>query len=286
MVESQQRREKLKPLLNEVPAGFLVDAAWLVARKIDRKSILNYQRRGWLQKVARSVYRRPFSETENPDAKLGWKIPVLSMQRLLNCDIHVGGRTALSIQGFTHYLPLGDEERVFLYGKPPSWLKRLPDAARYEVRTRALFKGSKTGIDNADVSLANDATDNELSQSPWRWPLTVSSPERAILEMLNELPGHESFHIVDTVFEGLVNLRPKLLMSLLTQCQSVKVKRLFFVFADKHAHTWRNYVSPEEIDLGSGPRALIKGGRFHPHYGISVPEDFISSGDESADDGA
>lgn len=47
---------------------------------------------------------------------------------------------------------------------------------------------------------------------------------------LQELPRHESFHIIDTAFEGLANLRPKLLTALLTRCRSVKVKRLFFVY--------------------------------------------------------
>lgn len=37
----------------------------------------------------------------------------------------------------------------------------------------------------------------------------MSVPEPAILEMMNELPHHESFHQVDVVMEGLANLRPQ-----------------------------------------------------------------------------
>ena len=55
----------------------------------------------------------------------------------------------------------------------------------------------------------------------------MSAPERAILEMTDELPHHESFHQVDVVMEGLANLRPQLLEKLLRECKSVKVKRLF-----------------------------------------------------------
>jgi len=105
----------------------------------------------------------------------------------------------------------------------------------------------------------------------------VSTPERAILELLNELPADESFHNADMVFEGLANLRPRLLETLLKECRSVKVKRLFFVFADQHDHAWRQYLDPDDFDLGSGPRALVEGGRLHPRYDITVPPELIDN---------
>ena len=108
--------------------------------------------------------------------------------------------------------------------------------------------------------------------SPWRWPLKVSSPERAILEALDALPAHATFDNLDMIFQGLANLRPRRLMTLLRACRSIKVKRLFFVFADRHAHAWRKHLDKSAIDLGSGPRALAKGGKLHPVYRIYVPE--------------
>ena len=116
--------------------------------------------------------------------------------------------------------------------------------------------------------------------------LVVSTPERAILEMLNELPAHESFHNVDAIFESLANLRPRLLADLLKECRSVKVKRLFFVYADQHDHASRKYLNPDDFDLGSGPRALVEGGRLHPRYAITIPPDLIDDvQSESPDDG-
>ena len=47
--------------------------------------------------------------------------------------------------------------------------------------------------------------------SPWEWSLTMSVPERAILEMMEELLQQESFHQVDAVMEGMANLRAQLL---------------------------------------------------------------------------
>lgn len=282
MAMNQQRSEKLKPLLNELPPGFLVDAAWLVARKIDRKSILNYERRGWLEKIARGLYKRPFGSPETDSAKQNWKITVLSMQRLMNYDVHVGGKTALAAHGLVHYLSFGAEELVYLYGKPPAWLKRLPDADRYKPRARSLFSDEKIGVDNAAISL--DDPGNDLAVSPWRWQLTASSPERAVLELLDELPDHESFHIVDMAFESLSGARPAKMQALLEACRSIKVKRLFLVFADRHNHAWRKYLEPDRISLGSGPRALVEGGRFHPGYKISVPPEYLPRQDD--DDGA
>ena len=57
--------------------------------------------------------------------------------------------------------------------------------------------------------------------------VSVASPERAIMECLHLAPRKidlvECFHL----FEGLVNLKPKLVTELLSKCTSVKVKRLF-----------------------------------------------------------
>ena len=44
----------------------------------------------------------------------------------------------------------------------------------------------------------------------------------------------------------------------------IKVKRLFFVFADKHGHTWLEHIDQAAIDLGPGPRAVVKGASCTP----------------------
>jgi len=54
----------------------------------------------------------------------------------------------------------------------------------------------------------------------------MSMPERAWLELLDELPQKESFRIADVIMEGLVNLSPRRMQSLLETCTSVKVKRM------------------------------------------------------------
>ena len=63
----------------------------------------------------------------------------------------------------------------------------------------------------------------------WDWPRTLSTPERAILELLDELLDWESFHHADIIMEGLSPLSPRRMQKLLVACDSVKVKRLFLL---------------------------------------------------------
>ena len=133
------------------------------------------------------------------------------------------------------------------------------------MRPRTLFGDDPVGIEEFDIAAGAPV-------DVWRWRVQASSPERAILEALDELPRHGSFDNLDKIFEGLVSLRPRQLTALLGACRSVKVRRLFFVFADRHGHGWRKHLDATAIDFGSGPRALVEGGRFHSAYRISVPE--------------
>ena len=66
----------------------------------------------------------------------------------------------------------------------------------------------------------------------------LCAPERAILELLDEVPQRETFHQADVLMEGLRNLSPRRLQALLADCRNVKVKRLFLWFADRHNHAW------------------------------------------------
>jgi hypothetical protein len=94
-----------------------------------------------------------------------------------------------------------------------------------------------------------------------------------VLELLDELPERESFHQVDKLIEGMPNVSPRRLQDLLAHCRSVKVKRMFFFFADRHRHAWVKRIDKQAVDLGKGKRMLVKGGRFDSTYQITVPED-------------
>lgn len=275
---SAQTQSKLNHLEAQLPEGLLVDAAWLTDRGYSTSLRSQYVKAGWLQQPARRVYRRP-------RGALSWQQVVISLQTLLEQKLVVGGRTALELQGYAHYLRQRETE-VHLYGpmKPASWLWDLQLGATFVVHNSAVLFGD----DLRDVAFPglreHAASDTELKPlseaglkvlpwGQWGWPFVISAPERAILELLDELPDKESFHQADMLFEGLANLSPRRMQRLLKRCRSVKVKRLFLFFADRHGHAWRKHLDPEALDLGSGKRMLVKGGRLHPTYRITVPAD-------------
>jgi hypothetical protein len=276
-VMSEQKDDRLKTLLQAVPPGFLVDSRWLAARKFRRSSVHDYAHRGWLQHVAHGLYRRPMQPDASSRKPQDWQVLVLSLQRIMAYPVHVGGMTALKQRGYAHYLRLGGDEPVFLYGERiPAWVNKVPTNARFTLRRLKLFGGSNLGVDDE-----RSGEQSEERAAWWNWPLRTSSPERAILEALDELPDHESFHTIDVTFESLTTLRPRKLTALLAQCTSVKVKRLFFVFADRHAHAWRKHVQPDAVDLGKGDRSLVKGGKLHPRYRITVPAEYAAPKEEA-----
>lgn len=270
----------LNRLERELPEGLLADSAWFKRNGYSRQLQNHYVSAGWLEQTARGVFRRP-------RGTLNWQQAVISLQTILLDDPHiVGGRTALELQGYAHYLP---QKRtiVHLYGpRPlPGWLAKLPLKVTFvHHNSRKLFKNDPItyGISSVqlniltNVSLGNDPLQRGLTFQPWGqwdWPLTLSMPERAILELLDELPRHESFHQADKLMEGLSNLSPRRLQKLLVDCQSIKTKRLFFFFADRHKHAWLKLLNKDKVDLGTGNRMLVKGGTLDRTYQITVPED-------------
>ncbi len=270
-----QSQRLLNRLERELPEGVLVDTAWLKTRGYSRQLLSHYVSAGWLKQPTRGVYCRP-------RGALSWQQVVISLQALLSYPLLVGGRTALEGQGYAHYLVQNLKE-VHLYGpkRPPHWLNKLGLDAQFRYHNdRALFRRGLplerlTNLDQAKNQPASSPNENWIVQQwgQWDWPLAVSTPERAILELLDELPKHESFHQADMLMESLANLSPRRLQKLLTECRSVKVKRLFFFFADRHQHAWLKRLDRKAFDLGNGKRMLVKGGKLDKTYRITVPED-------------
>jgi len=157
-----------------------------------------------------------------------------------------------------------------------------PLSAQFETRSSGLFANSSSGVEAKRYDLRSGEASGSLkdaeSTSPWEWSLTMSAPERAILEMIDELPHHESFHQVDVVMEGLANLRPQLLGKLLRECRSVKVKRLFLWYADRHGHAWFKHLDLSAVDLGKGKRQLVPQSRFDSRYQITLPMELFNTG--------
>jgi hypothetical protein len=252
---------KLNRLQQELPEGLLADAAWMEAQGYSSALRSQYVRAGWLESPARRVYRRSRSP-------LTWQQVVVSLQTVLDLPLVVGGRTALEQQGYAHYLPAAMRE-VHLYGPthPPTWLASLPlDLAFRWHNSLRLFPG--------DVDASPESSPVMVSTGGLTLPVRYSSKERAVLELLDELPERESFQQVDALMEGLSDLSPRRLQTLLEACTSVKVKRLFLFFASRHGHAWLARLDTSRVNLGAGKRVLVKGGKLDPRYNITVPPEF------------
>src|SRR5579872_7167289 len=121
-----QVRGKLNQLQHSLPEGLVADAGWLEERGYSGSLRKKYADHGWLDQVTRGVYRRPAAQLPHEDTKQGlrWEGVVISLQTLLNAKFVVGGRTALELQGFTHYLPFAPQREAHLYGtgKRPGWI--------------------------------------------------------------------------------------------------------------------------------------------------------------------
>ena len=269
---------KLNYLERSLPRGFVVDARWLEELGYSSSLRSQYVSGGWLEQPAPRVYRLPSS------APLTWQHVLLSLQAVLHVDLVVGGRTALELQGFAHYLSQTQKE-VHLYGlkPPPTWLRNLElgvsfhyhNSLRLFPERSAALTSVNWNLETRQVTSVADSDPNVTVINlggPDEWPLAVSTPERAVLELMDELPKHESFHQVDMLMEGLSNLRPRWLQQLLSECRSVKVKRLFFFFADRHRHRWLKQLDKSKVDLGEGKRLLVRGGKLDRTYQITVPE--------------
>lgn len=271
---AKQSRASLNWLDQHLPEGLIVDSGWLTRHGYSTSLRSQYVSAGWLSQPARRVYLRKHSP-------LSWQQVVISLQTLLRHNLIVGGRTALELQGYAHYLQ-HQASVVHLYGpdKPPSWLKTLQVSTRFEYHNDSrLFTRERATTAPHELSPRGGSSPKgeSLKTMPWgqwNWPLVVSTPERAVLEMLDELPDHEAFHQVDVLIEGLSALSPTRMQKLLADCRSVKVKRLFFFFADRHQHAWLKRLDRKSLDLGSGRRMIVRGGRFDAKHLITVPKDF------------
>ncbi|MBI4524044.1 MAG: type IV toxin-antitoxin system AbiEi family antitoxin domain-containing protein, partial [Deltaproteobacteria bacterium] len=184
-----------------------------------------------------------------------------AIQEQMGLAIHAGGKTALQMQGYAHFLPMGKGQTVSLFGPPdvklPAWFKQHRWGINIRYAATKLFAGQvDQGLTKKDMG---------------RYSVKVSAPERAMMEVLYRVPLVDSFDEAKLLMEGLTTLRPRVVQNLLEKCASVKAKRLFMLLAENCKHPWVRKVDLSKVDFGKGKRALVKGGRFDPKYQITVP---------------
>lgn len=252
---SAGNERKIQKLLDQHQPGTVCLAAWLDGLGISHGLQKRYRRSGWLTPIGKGAFIRP-------DDVVRWQGGLYALQAQARLPIHAGAITALSMHGMAHYVRLG-AETIFLFASPrtlfPAWFKNYDWGADIQlVRTSVLPK---------DVGVVEY---DEKSFS-----IRISTPERAMLECLYLAPARMDVVECSQVMEGLTTLRPGLLQSLLEECNSIKVKRLFLYLADRAGHDWMKRLDITRLELGSGDRTITKGGVYVAKFGITVPQELV-----------
>ncbi len=242
-----------------VPSGLIVTRKWLVEQGLTRHALDNQVKSHQFVPVLPGVYTRPH-------VTLFWQNLVCSLTSVFDTGLHLGGISALSLQGFAHYMALSDSPAVHLYGEraPPAWAKNVVQGVEPVWHSTKRLWG-----EGAELTVSKHTVDFK-----WRDdlpPMKISSPELAYLELLMDVPVAISFEHADELMLGLTQLSPRKLAELLSACRSVKVKRLFFWMADHHHYAWRKKLNVEDYDLGKGKRVIAKAGKLDATYQITVP---------------
>lgn len=245
---------KLNHLLTSWPSGTVSACSWLHDKGYGYDLINKYRTGKWLNSIGRGAVARCGDS-------VNWMGGIFAIQEQLGLSIHPGAKTALEIFGYSQFVYLGKGRQVYFIGKPPEklpvWFKHHDWEIKIYYTTPNLFVPEKgIGLTKKDMGT---------------FSITVSAPERAILELLHLVPKPQEFEEARSIMETLTSLRPRILQSLLESCRSIKVKRLFLFLAEECGHPWFKELNLSKIDLGKGKRMLKKGGYFDSKYQISIP---------------
>jgi len=245
MTMSKEIKTKINRLISQWPRGTVSAASYLNRLGFSYDLLVRYKKSGWIQSFGRGAYILYGDKVEWPGA-------LYPLQNQLGLNIHPGGKTALELRGYAHYLPSG-KRKVFLYGTQgkvlPNW-----------------FKGERLGVDIVMTRTNLFPEDSQEGFSEFRekdFSIKISAPERAAMEMLHLVPGKISFEEALLIMENLV-------------CRSIKVKRLFMYMAERQDHSWVSNLDISKIDIGKGKRMIVPNGKYDRKYLITVPRDSLA----------
>lgn len=243
---------KINKILSIWQPGDIHTLKWFAQHGIQQRTAYQYSESSSLQKIGSGVFSR------NGES-LHWAGAVRAMQEELGMDVHVGGQTALALQGASHQISVNGRIKLITYSKLslPKWVAMNDWSIKIELKRSSLFKKKVTydSFESNGIKIA------------------ISSRELAILELAAELDISQSFESLENQMRGLTTLRSTLLQDLLEACNSVKVKRVFLYLSERLDLPYFKKLDLAHIRLGSGKRVLLKNGSFNKKYLITVPKD-------------
>jgi hypothetical protein len=250
----ETKQTKINRLMQSTPKGLVLLSPWLASEGYPYELQQRYRTGGWLKSIGKGAMVKTGDSLVLSGA-------ITALQKQANRHVHVGGRSALELLGLAHYLQINSQETtVFVKSKTslPLWFTNNQWDTNPKIFTVSLFKESETGL--------SDFQDGELT-------MNISNAARAMMECLSLCPNQFPFTEAYELMEGLTTLRPIQVQTLLEQCKSVKVKRLFLYFAERTGHNWFKHINTKQIDLGSGVRSLANDGAFAAKYQLVLPKE-------------
>ena len=250
-----QNKSKINQILTEWPVhGGMVTQKWLTQKGVSRFLAREYVKGGWLKSAGGGAFYKAEGKVDPL-----WPNGLYTLQQQLNLSIHAGSETALRWHGYGHTAQMNSIPPVYLFGpqgiRPPSWFLKFKWANKIQYKTTDFLPYEKEfGF-----------TQDEMAG------ITLSTPERAMFEVLLLVPHQTTFEGAYHLMEGLSTLRPSLVSALLKACRSIKVKRCFLYMAEQANHAWFKELNLSKVKLGKGKRVVVSGGVFNQKYQITVP---------------
>jgi len=246
---------KINLLISSWKRGTVYTQSHLSSLGYNHDLVKSYKRNGWLVTIGTGAY---VLANDNIDVFGG----LYALQQQLHLSVHIGGRTALELKGYAHYVRT-TATTMFIFSKAgrqlPKWV------VNHDWGVNSYFK---------TTNLISPEIENSLTKYEHKgFEIKISSPERAALEMLYLVPKNQGFDEASHVMENLTTLHPELVQQLLENCNSIKVKRLFLYLAEKHNHDWFNELDLAKVNLGKGKRVIVKGGKLDKKYEIVIPQE-------------
>ena len=244
---------KINDILPGWPKGTVKTVKELTSLGLYPSLLQEYTKTKWIELFIKGIYKIYHDEVT-------WQGLLYGLQKNKETEIHAGGKTALELKGYSHYLGIG-WNKVYIFSNRKLnfnlWLKKFTNITLK--RTEVFNFTNENYFTNYDAG---------------GYKIKISSPELATMEMLYLIPAEQGFDESYHIMEGLTSLRPNFIQSLLESCSSIKVKRLFLYMAEKAGHGWFGKLNTEKMNLGSGKRMIVEGGVLNKKYNITVPKEY------------
>lgn len=250
---------KINWLVKHSLPGSLVVQPWLTENEIRYSLAQKYVASGWLKRLGPGLYMRP---TSDKSLTPNWADALYAVAEQLHLPVHLAGLSSLSQQGLSHYLSVGQENvwvGVKHKARLPKWFREWPN---------------QTWQYCGNHKLLDYLPDDFITLSVNGKTLKASAAELAAYEVADNVGKYISFQHAADLFQGLINLRPGRVQSLLNRSNAVQTNRIFLFLSHYYDHQWVKRLDESTIMLGKGNRQVVKNGHLDPRYQITIPESF------------